>query len=319
MTASGGPALRANDSFLLVRLGAPTHQPSPMPELPEVETLRRAIEPLVLGRSVLSTSLLRRDVLIAPGDPPGGFARQPKDAPTRFAPLNDADLLAGQSISATCRKGKQLALIADHRALVVQLGMTGSLTFSTTPASLPHTHALWTFPHGVLLFTDPRRFGGLRVFRSLSDLQTHFRSLGPDALTITPEELADASRGSHRPIKALLLDQAAIAGVGNIYADEALHRAGIAPTTRADRLTTDKISILAREIRNVLNTSVVSRGSTVRDFRDSSGNAGSYQDHHAVYGRGGAPCLRCGTLLTSRLVAQRTTVWCRACQPARPR
>jgi len=129
--------------------------------------------------------------------------------------------------------------------------------------------------------------------------------------------LGSALAQTKRSIKSALLDQAVLAGVGNIYADEALHMAGIHPARRADGLRADEIANLAQSIAGVLAAAIAAGGSTLRDYADANGRPGSYQTAHAVYGRAGQPCLTCGTLLASRLLAQRTTVWCPHCQPAR--
>lgn len=272
-----------------------------MPELPEVETLRRSLEPHLVGARVLSAELLRPDIC----DPP------PRDAP--------AALLAGATIERLDRRGKQMALIArDGRALVVQLGMTGTVIFSRDAEHAPHTHARWTLDRGSLRFTDPRRFGGLSHFDSAAALLHKWQTLGPDALLTAPTELgrhlAENLARSHRPIKSALLDQSVLAGVGNIYADEALFRCGIPPRTRASRLRAPHHDMLARAVHEVLRSAVDHGGSTLRDYTDGLGRAGGAQLHHAVYGRGGEPCISCGTALRSAQVAQRTTVWCPKCQ-----
>jgi formamidopyrimidine-DNA glycosylase len=266
--------------------------------------------------------LHRRDVLIAPGDPAGGFARQrtrrgrkAKDA-AAFAP---ADLLEGAIIADTRRRGKQLAIIGDSgRVLVVQLGMTGHLEFAPDADGndLPHTHAEWLLDENSrLVFRDARRFGSLRIFRSIADLEAHWRSLGPDALTIKPTQLAVALVNSRRPVKAALLDQSLLAGVGNIYADEALFRAGIHPAAGTSGLTRAQTDRLTSAIRAVLRSAIRAGGSTLRDYADSNGRPGSYKAAHRVYGRGGLPCTICGGTLSSTVLAQRTTVWCPTCQP----
>lgn len=299
-----------------------------MPELPEVESIRRTLAPYLLGQAVLDAALHRRDVLIAPGDPPGGHARQRIAGSARKrrpARISAADLLQDTTITDLVRRGKQLAIIAhahdsSTHALVVQLGMTGNLTFLPAGHEPPgsHLHASWRFRRGTLCFTDPRRFGALRIFRSTAALDEHFSTLGPDALNITTDDLARAVHGSRRPIKAALLDQALLAGVGNIYADEALFLARINPRTTAARISAPATHRLADAIRTVLAESVSAGGSTLRDFADADGRPGAYQASHRVYGRGGLPCPNCGSPLSTRLLAQRTTVWCPDCQPAKP-
>lgn len=318
-----------------------------MPELPEVETIRRCLMPRLVGLRVLTARLLRRDVLVAPGDPSGGFARQRGRGPGvngRAAPpaaLEPADLLEGCRIVNVLRHGKQLAIIArgpgrgsgahGERALLVQLGMSGGLTLVEHPmpedVPLLHVHALWTMgakaragarlrPGGgvALLFRDPRRFGGLRVFRSCSELGEHWAALGPDALAVTPEDLLRAARNSERAIKALLLDQRSIAGVGNIYADEALFRARIRPARPARLIKPAAAVALTGAVRSVLLEAIDAKGSTLRDYRGADGLRGGFQLRHAVYGRGGQPCPSCARRLSEATVAQRTTVWCVNCQ-----
>lgn len=274
-----------------------------MPELPEVESTRRSLVPLIGGR-VISVELHRSDIVEGVRTP--------------------AALLAGSSILALHRRGKQLAIEGTGGVVLVHLGMTGQLELSaadTQPAHDRHTHAVWSLKlatpsgsSGVLWFRDPRRFGGLWTFASMNDVHSRWAALGPDALTISGEELARAIAGSKRAIKAALLDQSMLAGVGNIYADEALFRVGIRPGRLAARITREHSERLAAAIRDVLGESIQSGGSTLRDYRDAAGQAGSFQSRHRVYGRGGEACLTCGTRLTQTTIAQRTTVYCRNCQ-----
>ena len=269
-----------------------------MPELPEVESLRRSLQPHLLSATIRSVALHRRDIVTGHSTP--------------------SALLAGDTITHLDRRGKQLALIASSgRSLIVQLGMSGQFFFRAAAPTLEltHVHALWTLPHGQLVFRDPRRFGGLTTLASPNALTNHWSSLGPDALTVQATHLIERLASTRRAIKAALLDQAVLAGVGKIYADEALFLAAIAPTRRADRLHADDFDRLAASIRQVLAASIASGGSTLRDFLDGDGRPGAYRDRHAVYGRGGSPCLICGTKLRSGLVGQRTTVWCPTCQP----
>ncbi len=330
-----------------------------VPELPEVETIRRTLAPVLVGRRILAAALLRRDVLIAPGDPRGGFSRQrgatrrdhpASDAtrvrPARPVPVAPVDLLEGCTVTDVLRRGKQLAIVGagpagtpgrarepSSRALVVQLGMTGALEAlapgaangeharraGAADAASPHVHARWELEPargrpGTMVFIDPRRFGCLRAVPTLADLDALWSSLGPDALEIDGPRLWEALRGSRRPVKAALLDQAVLAGVGNIYADEALFRAGVPPRKLAARLGPRRAADLAAAVRGVLAEAVEARGSTLRDYRDAAGRAGEFQSRHAVYGRGGEACTRCGGVLRSAVVAQRTTVWCPRCQ-----
>lgn len=287
-----------------------------MPELPEVETLRRSLEPTLLGRTVASVRIIRRDIVAAPGDPPGGFARQ--RTPRTPARLRKPHLLERDTIGELTRRGKQLAIVGKTgRSVIVQLGMTGSLTHSAEhdPAP-PHTHVVWTLDDGSrLLFTDPRRFGLVRLApEGPAPIWEH---LGPDALALRAGDLHARAVRTHRAIKAALLDQRFVAGVGNIYADEALFASQIHPARPAHQMTDDDAKRLAAAIRRILRQAIARGGSTIRDYRDGSGNPGSFQRRHKVYGRADQPCTRCGGRLLGTQIAQRTTVFCSVCQPFR--
>lgn len=288
-----------------------------MPELPEVEQTRSSIAPMLIGRRIARVRLARRDVLTLPGEPAGGWSRQRTPAaPRRYRPEH---LLAGATVHAVDRHGKQIAIRAsDGRALVVQLGMSGSLRGLEAGDKGPadHVHATWWLDDGRrMVFRDPRRFGGLTALPDAEGLDARWRSLGPDALAITGEALRERLAGTARAIKAALLDQATVAGVGNIYADESLFRAGVHPETAGGLLDAASADRLAQAVREVLHAAVQAGGSTLRDFHDAHGVSGAYQAEHAVYGRGGQACVRCGSTLATARIAQRTTVWCPICQP----
>lgn len=345
-----------------------------MPELPEVECVRRVVEARVVGRVVERVRIVRRDVIATARDPAGGFARNrsarsgQRDA--RPSRVTMRDLLAGCEIVRVMRRGKRLGIVGrdvedgDERALDVHLGMTGMVCVDSARGVLPkHAHVVWglkrhqasgtghqaervsstphlspktvTTRHGEssvatslprgeagelgavrMVFRDARRFGGIWTCASVEDLLSRrWGSLGPDALGVTDAELGAAMAGSARAVKAVLLDQGAIAGVGNIYADEALFAAGVHPTREAGGLTGREVARVAAEVRRVLAEAVEGGGSTIRDFAGPEGASGSYQGRHAVYGRGGERCARCGrTRLAEITVAQRTTVYCPVCQ-----
>ncbi|MCU0272118.1 MAG: hypothetical protein MUE34_02690, partial [Acidimicrobiales bacterium] len=156
------------------------------------------------------------------------------------------------------------------------------------------------------------RFGGLRAFPSRTAIDDHWARLGPDALDITADQLAVALAGSRRAIKAALLDQGVVAGVGNIYADEALWRAGVHPAAR--RVTRAQAARLLTAVREVLEEGVEHGGTTLRDYVGVDGERGGHQHHLDCYGRAGSPCSRCATALVSRVYDARTTTWCPACQ-----
>ena len=277
-----------------------------MPELPEVETVRRSLARRAGGARVVSVDL-RRPAYVT-------------------GARNDRALLLGAQLKRLERRGRQIAIIADSgRALCVNLGMTGGLRVLQGTALEPtHTHILWRLrtPAGAALrlaMTDPRRFGGVWTFRSFDDLiRARWADLGPDALTVTDEHLADALAGTTRAVKAALLDQRLIAGVGNIYADEALFAAGVHPAHPSHRLARRRAHRLAQAIRATLAQSLEAGGSTIRDYRDADNAAGGYTARHAVYGRSAEPCVRCAGRLGSAVIAGRTTVWCPRCQ-RRPR
>lgn len=279
-----------------------------MPELPEVEQTRLSLLP-IRGKTIASVSIFRADIC--------------ESFSGSGAPLKHSNqcLLQGAVIASLVRRGKQLALVAsDSRTLCIQLGMSGNMRLLARKmprvAFSKHTHAAWTFSDGSqLLFIDPRRFGGLSTYPTFGALEKYrWSTLGPDALTISARDLANACAKSRRPIKALLLDQAALAGVGNIYADESLFRADIHPRQSAHSLDPKRLTNLASAIRHILAHAIKAGGSTLRDYADSSGVKGKAQLLHAVYGRAHQPCLRCGRTLKFFRLAQRATVYCSFCQ-----
>ncbi|MEO0513538.1 MAG: bifunctional DNA-formamidopyrimidine glycosylase/DNA-(apurinic or apyrimidinic site) lyase [Planctomycetota bacterium] len=288
-----------------------------MPELPEVETLRRSLEPDLLNATVRRVRVYRRDVVVAPGDPMGGFSRQRAAIkPTR---LGRGDLLTDQTVRSIRRHGKQLAVVSDAgRALLVHLGMTGQVLVQPPGGSLPdHAHVVWSVDTAAgpkrLVFRDPRRFGGLWVVPTVDALKERWRGLGPDALGVQPPDLAARLAATRRPLKAALLDQTVIAGLGNIYVDEACHAAHLRPDRRTDTLCRGDVARLVTEIHAVLAIAIGLGGSTLRDYRNAHGHPGDATRRHAVYGRAGEPCPACGQPLSSEILAGRTTVWCARC------
>ena len=274
-----------------------------LPELPEVEQVRLSLLPVLTGRRVLSVTLRREDML-TPSSPRRGRARR---------------LLAGTTVAELVRHGKQLALVsAEGPALVVQLGMSGQL-FSVGRGERPprsdHIHSLWRLEGGGrLLFRDPRRFGGLSSIADRESLDERWRQLGPDALSIRTDDLSRRLAGRGRPVKPALLDQAIVAGIGNIYADETLFRAGIRPDRPCRALKRDEIRRIASHTRAVLRRAIASGGSTIRDYADPRGRPGRFVMEHLVYGRGGESCAVCNGTLAQAMLGQRTTVYCPVCQ-----
>jgi formamidopyrimidine-DNA glycosylase len=286
-----------------------------LPELPEIEVIRRSLVRPLIGSQL-------RLVRMGPHDM---RARgRGRGAPSKQW-MTQGDLLHGARVKRLHRHGKQLAIEAHGgRVLVVQLGMSGQLLIETKMHRVraTHRHLEWEIvrggrSHSTLVWRDPRRFGGVHAAPSLAALRSSaWKPLGVDALHVTPAQLAGILKGQ-RTVKALLLDQRAIAGVGNIYADEALFLARISPLQVAERVGADGAARLARALHIVLRKAIVRGGSTLRDHRSATGAAGKAQRAHAVYGRAGKSCVRCGGVLQSQRLAGRTTVWCPRCQPLR--
>lgn len=277
-----------------------------MPELPEVETIRQSLEPRLVGATIRRVRVLRRDVVEGPVSPRA--------------------LLSGCPVSEIQRHGKQLAILTggpDAPCVTLHLGMSGRLTLakarSKSPSRPPHTHVVWSIddPAGPfeLWFTDPRRFGGIRTHATLEELLTgRWGALGPDALSHTEADLRKAVEGRRRPLKASLLDQRSLAGIGNIYADESLFDARLHPARRSADLTPEETRRLSASIRRTLRQAVLAKGSTLRDYRTPDGGEGGFAASHAVYARGGRPCVRCQHTLHTQPCAGRTTTFCPVCQ-----
>lgn len=280
-----------------------------MPELPEVESLRRSLEARLRGAVVRSARVVRRDMLHH--NP--GASIVPLPAECRVRALH--------------RHGKQLVIEGSDGCLLVHLGMSGSLRIvdgDAPPADETHVHAHWTLTCldgrvRTLRHRDPRRFGWLESHADLASVkESCWQALGPDALDVQANQLMERLTGTRRAIKSALLDQSVVAGIGNIYVDESLFRARVHPCLRADRLDTATSTRLAACIRAVLGKAVELGGSTIQDHRTADGGWGSFQRLHRVYGRDGQPCTICGTSLRRTLVQQRATVFCPVCQ-RRPR
>ena len=271
-----------------------------MPELPEVEEVRRTLEPHVLGVVITDVRVCRAD-FVSP----------------RRAPLGR---LTGRQISRTHRHGKKLFLIADDdQTLVLHLGMSGRVDCVSQEVLIArHTHVILSLASGrEVRLRDPRRFGGLSYYASFASAQrAEAENLGPDALQLTAKQLGHWKSTKAR-IKQRLLAQRDVAGLGDIYVDEALWAARIHPQQRLDRLTPGQIQCLVEQILAVLRRSIDSGGTTLRDYRNVSDQPGRFARELKAYGRGGQPCHRCQTVLRSILIAARTTVFCPACQKRR--
>ncbi|MFT3929702.1 MAG: bifunctional DNA-formamidopyrimidine glycosylase/DNA-(apurinic or apyrimidinic site) lyase [Spongiibacteraceae bacterium] len=270
-----------------------------MPELPEVETTRRGIEPHIRGQRI------ERVVV-----------RQPKLRWPIPADLNE--LLAGRSVESVERRGKYLLVRFEHGTLLIHLGMSGSLRIIPVgQAVAKHDHVDIELSSGqALRYTDPRRFGAMLWHEG--DVSAHplLAELGPEPLTDAFDGvyLFERSRGRSAPVKAFLMDSHIVVGVGNIYANEALFSAGIRPDRAAGRVSLPRCEALAAEVKRVLARSIKQGGTTLRDFVGGDGNPGYFAQQLNVYGRGGEPCQVCGSELKEVRLAQRSTVFCRQCQ-----
>jgi formamidopyrimidine-DNA glycosylase len=310
-----------------------------MPELPEVETVVRILRAGAIEARIVRVELLRRDIV----QPPAAGARL-------------GELLAGRRIDSITRRGKRIIVGLEPAAcMIIHLGMTGRLTLHSPDAPRrPHTHLVLHFTGEVaqdaaagaagvlpkaggavgaapkraragsagkvpqaafeIHFSDPRRFGGIRW---LGQGEQADAGLGPEPLTISQATFAAQLARRHRPIKSALLDQQVIAGLGNIYVDESLFRAGIHPLRRADTLPPAELRKLRSAITRVLRQAIDHGGSTVRDYADAAGASGRFQNLHQVYGRAGQPCLECGAAIQRIVLGGRSTCFCPRCQSLR--
>jgi formamidopyrimidine-DNA glycosylase len=260
-----------------------------MPELPEVETVVRSVAAHLAGRRIVSARFTSRFVT------PGNRARL-------------TQRLAGRRIESVTRRGKFILIALDQGTLTVHLGMTGKLLLEGEAGQ--HTHGVFTLDDGQLLYHDPRQFGRIEFSEGPPP---RVAKLGPEPLEISFEEFRTRLRRKAR-IKALLLNQSFLAGLGNIYADESLFAAGIHPLAVAGRLSNARAEKLYRAIRGILTHAIELGGSSISDYVNARGERGWFQVEHRVYGREGQPCVNCGRSIRKILVAQRGTHYCPHCQ-----
>ena len=262
-----------------------------MPELPEVETVVRSLAPLV-RRRILSAEFRNLRVLRG-GDPEHMSAR-----------------LQGRRILAIKRYGKFIvANIEGGGHLMIHLGMTGKLLLGGPSGK--HTHAVLTFDHGTLLYDDSRQFGCIEYSE---EFPHRVARLGPEPMEISFEDFAAELKRRKTRIKALLLNQTFVRGIGNIYADEALFRAGIHPQALTYRIQRDRARKLYDAIREVLSEAIEAGGSSISDYVDAEGRSGFFQFSHRVYQRTGEPCINCKTPIRKVIVTQRSSHFCPVCQ-----
>ena len=281
-----------------------------MPELPEVETVRRGLAPALEGARLTRVEVNRPDL------------RWP-------FPARMAERLTGATVTALGRRSKYLLAHLDRgETLVIHLGMSGRMVVDDLSLGLFHRDPAWRAAHDHVVlhtgahrvtFNDARRFGFMDLLPTAAlDTSRHFARMGPEPLGngFHADHLVTALRGRATPIKAALLDQSVVAGLGNIYVCEALHRAGIAPTRRAGRIAARRLAALVPIVRDVLTEAIEAGGSSLRDHRRADGTLGYFQHGFRVYDRAGAPCPAdaCGGTVRRIVQAGRSTFYCAACQ-----
>jgi formamidopyrimidine-DNA glycosylase len=265
-----------------------------MPELPEVETVVRTLAPKIVSQRIDGVRKVRADIV----DPVG---------------VDLASVVRGRTITRLYRRAKRIVFeLDDGNRFYIHLGMTGRLTLEERNAPLRvHTHLILKIEGRELRFVDPRRFGGVFWLGREKSVE---EGLGPEPLGLDAGELGERLRKTRRAIKTALLDQKLIAGVGNIYADEALFTAQIDPRKIASRLSGEQVGRLSRAIKTVLTRAIEHRGSTLRDYRDGNGEPGEFQKVHQVYDREGEKCLVCGGRISRIVLGGRSTYFCGRCQ-----
>ncbi len=259
-----------------------------MPELPEVETIRRGLEKALAGARLESVEVLDAFCLSE-------------------SPRRNLSKLAGRTLDSVTRFGKYLALKLGSDYLVIHLRMTGQLRLSLEKGA----RLKLRFDRGVLSFCDTRRLGKAYL---MTEAELGRFGVGPDALAIASEDFCRRLRSRHGRLKPLLLNQRFLGGVGNIYATEALFRSGLRPLRRASSLKAREAEALYGALRDVLTLSLSVGGSSMRDYVDARGERGGMQDAWQIYSRRKGPCPRCGAALKYQQIAQRGTTWCPGCQ-----
>src|SRR5882762_342684 len=286
-----------------------------MPELPEVETVARGLQGSVAGRRIVSVILRKVDFI----DDPSAMERElPGKRIARVERFGKFMLLRLAKDGAGNARAMELsALNGNSEALLVHLGMTGNLAPHHAEQPLAkHTHVTFALDDGrELRYIDPRRFGRM-AYLSGKTLAAELQRFGADPLLVTPEEFATRIRGSKARIKAQLLDQSVLRGVGNIYADESLWKAKIHPARAGPSLTLNDAVRLRNALQKILLKAIEMRGSSISDFVDAEGLAGDYQQRHKVYDRDGKKCFRCGAKIKWMVVAGRSSHFCPVCQRA---
>jgi len=261
--------------------------------------VRRTLEPHLVGRAIEDVRVFRGDVL-----------RKPEAQDFRR-------LLAGRSFVGTGRHGKLLWFDLDRGVLAVHLGMSGQLVLDSGDSPPPpHTHVVFRLAGGEQLrYRDPRRFGWM-WYGDRGELDRYLKELGWDPITNrgSRQRFCERVRGSRAGLKSLLMDQSVLAGLGNIYADEVLHHAGLSPKRRGCELSDSEFSALSRAIEEVLAEAIAHGGTTISDYVDGRGGPGQHQYHLRVHGRADEQCYRCGERIRRDRMGGRSTYWCPRCQ-----
>ena len=257
-----------------------------MPELPEVETVVRSLAPHLPGRRIVAASFSSR--FVTPGNRKT-LARR----------------LADRTIQSIQRRGKFIVMQLDEGTLTVHLGMTGKLLLDAAPTK--HTYGIFTLDNGSLIYTDSRQFGRILWNHDLS-------RLGPEPLAISLAEFQARLKPRKTGIKALLLNQTFLAGMGNIYVDETLFAARVHPLAQASRLSAARVAAIHQHMRAILGAAIKLGGSSISDYVDARGERGWFQLEHQAYGREGQPCAVCGAPIRKITVVQRGTHYCPRCQ-----
>jgi formamidopyrimidine-DNA glycosylase len=271
-----------------------------MPELPEVEVIRRGLAPRILGRRFLAVKVGNKRLRQA--SPPNHLKKW----------------LPGRRLERLQRRGKYLVFrLEGGVTLLIHLGMTGRLLLGAHLPREPHVHLVFTLEGGLTLaFQDVRRFGQVLVFgpgEPLFPLDQVGRE--PFSRRVTPAWLAEIAQGRSRPLKNFLLDGRLLAGIGNIYACETMFAAGLHPATPAGDLTLEDWTLVLRQVRRILKHAIRKGGTTVNDYLNSHGESGLFQVELKVYGRAGEPCPGCGSAISRLVQAGRSTFFCPQCQP----
>lgn len=271
-----------------------------MPELPEVETIKRGLAPLLVSQQIRSVKLNRLNL------------RYP-------FPSDFAKRLTGRTIVNVDRRAKYLKIsLDDGNVLVAHLGMTGKFIFNKSQANPKHHHVEMEFLDGrILIYNDPRRFGYMELCANI-DIDTHhmFKHLGPEPLSdqFNTYYLSEALKHKKAPIKTVIMDQSIVVGVGNIYACEALFKTNISPTLPSNLVSKNQIKKLVNEIKFILDDAIKSGGSTLKDFAHVNGDSGYFQHKFLVYGRDGQNCYTCNTKIKRIVQTGRATFYCSNCQ-----